>query len=522
MKLTLKTIYITLATLAALSLNSCTKDLLEKDPTDKISEQNFWKTKSDADLALAGCYEFLSRGYNATSSTAARGGWGGASMLWDGLSDDAFVPSSSNSFNVISRSGITPTTGGMQTEGYEISYQAIGACNRLLANIDKIATLSEEQRNIYKGEARFIRAHYYFLLTRLYGDVPLTLQPLGLDEASAMLARTPKAAIISAILEDLDFAIEHLPNTSYSGHAVRGSALGYKVKVLLTNKQWDAAANTAQIIIDEKVFSIYQGGYRNLFRKPGQNNNPEIMFSAKFLPPNMYSPADMMYSYLKAVQPLYYLVDSYTCTDGKPITESPLYDPNNPYENRDPRLKASIIYEGVWRGTDASSAFDPVFENVLSGYLPRKYINESKWPTSYATQSDQDWVFLRYADVLLMYAEAKNESSGPDQTIIDALNQVRSRSDVNMPLFNLNDSYSREELREVIRQERRVELALEGQRYFDLKRWGVIKEVMDTIQDPDGAARLFQARDTLWPVPQSEVDIARSLGNEGYKQTPGF
>lgn len=522
MKRLLKIKYIIATVAGILVMGGCTKELLEKNPTDKISEQNFWKTKSDADLALAGCYEFLSRGYNATSSTNARGGWGGASMLWDGLSDDAFVSNSSNSFNVISRSGITPTTGGMQMEGYTISYQAIGTCNRLLANIDKVTVLSEEERNVYKAEARFIRAHYYFLLTRLYGDVPLTLQPLGLDDASAMLPRTSKAQVLAAVLEDLDFAAENLPNTSYNGHAVRGAALGYKVRVLLTNKQWAIAAETAQTIIDEKIFSIYQGGYRNLFRKPGQNNNPEIMFSARFLPPNMYSPADMMYSYLKAVQPMHYLVDTYACLDGKTISESPLYDAENPYENRDPRLKASIIYEGVWRGTDASSAFDPVFENILGGYLPRKYINETKWPTSYATQSDQDWVFLRYADVLLMYAEAKNEVSGPDQSVMDAINQVRSRADVNMPTINLNDGYGQEEIRQLIRQERRVELALEGQRYFDLKRWGIVKEVMDNTQDPDGASRLFQARDTLWPVPQSEVDIARSLGNEGYKQTPGF
>ncbi|SEL46742.1 SusD family protein [Olivibacter domesticus] len=121
-----------------------------------------------------------------------------------------------------------------------------------------------------------------------------------------------------------------------------------------------------------------------------------------------------------------------------------------------------------------------------------------------------------------MYAEARNEVSGPDQSVVDAINQVRSRADVNMPALSLNDGYGQEEMQRLIRQERRVELALEGQRYFDLKRWGIVKEVMDNTQDPDGASRLFQARDTLWPVPQSEVDIAKSLGNEGYKQTPGF
>lgn len=158
----------------------------------------------------------------------------------------------------------------------------------------------------------------------------------------------------------------------------------------------------------------------------------------------------------------------------------------------------------------------------MGGFLPRKYINESKWPTSYATQSDQDWVFLRYADILLMYAEAKNESAGPDQTAVDALNKVRSRADVKMPLLEFSGSLTKNEFRDIIRHERRIELALEGQRYFDLKRWGMIKEVMDKTKDPDGASRLFMARDTLWPVPQSEVDMARSLGNDDFKQTPGF
>ncbi|MND75592.1 SusD family protein [compost metagenome] len=522
MKIKLKKTYLYFCLAATTALGSCAKDFLDKNPTDKIPESTFWKTQADADLALSGVYEFLCRGYNSTSSSNARGGWGGASMFWDGLSDDAFISSTSNNFNTISRGGLTSTTGGMQAEGYEISYQAIAACNKLIANIDRITSMSQQDRDRYKAETRFIRAHYYFLLTNLYGDVPLTLEPLGLDDASARLGRTEKSKVLEAVLADLDYAIEKLPNTAYKGHAVRGAALGYKAKVLLTNKKWAEAAAVAKMIMDENKFSIYQGGYRDLFRKPGQNSNPEIMFSARFLPPNMYSPADMMYSYLMTVQPLGYLVDSYYCIDGKDINTSAKYDAKNPYENRDPRLKASIIYQGVWRGTTASSAFDPVAADVKGGFLPRKYINEAKWPTSYATQSDQDWVFLRYADILLMYAEAKNESAGPEQTAVDALNQVRSRADVKMPLLQFSFGLTKEEFRDLIRHERRVELALEGQRYFDLKRWGLIKQVMDKTKDPDGAMRLFAERDTLWPVPQSEVDIAKSLGNDKFTQTKGF
>ncbi|HAK28034.1 MAG TPA: hypothetical protein DCO90_02120, partial [Sphingobacterium sp.] len=144
MKKSVKKTYLYLSLAALAALGSCTKDFLNKNPTDKISESTFWKTQTDADLALSGCYEFLCRGYNSTSSSNARGGWGGASMFWDGLSDDAFVSSTSNNFNIISRSGITSTTGGMQSEGYEISYQAIAACNKLIANIDRITSMSQQ------------------------------------------------------------------------------------------------------------------------------------------------------------------------------------------------------------------------------------------------------------------------------------------------------------------------------------------------------------------------------------------
>jgi hypothetical protein len=502
-------------------IGSCNKDFLDKNPLDQLSESTFWKTQSDADLALAGCYNFLCKGYNATSVTAAGAGWGGGTMFWDAITDNAYTQSSGGSFGNIATGAIEASTdlnNDMLGNAYALSYQAIAACNLFLSKIGKVS-MDETVRTKYIGEVRFLRAYYYFLLTQLYGDLVLTFQPLGSDNASATLPRTAKAIVVDSIMADLDFAADHLPNTAYSGHVVRGTALGYKTKLLMANSRWQEAAATAQTIITENKFGL-SPAYRDLFMKPGQNNNPEIMFSARYLPPNQASPSDWLYSYTNSVQVLKYLVDDYECTDGLPITSSPLYNAASPYSNRDPRLKLTVIVPGEWRGVTAATAFNPVSAAVPSGFLPRKTVDSTRFPTTYATQSDQDWVFLRYADILLMHAEAENEIAGPDLAVYDDVKKVRGRTGINMP--QLPGAISQDSMRIRIRHERRIELALEGQRFFDLKRWRSDRTVIPTVKDPNNAYRTFPLRDTLWPVPQSEIDIANSYHNTGYKQTPGY
>jgi hypothetical protein len=501
------------------SISAC-KKYLEKNPLDQIAAGTFWKTQADADLALTGIYSFLSPGINANSVSATAPGWGCLTMHWDILADNGYTTSSGGNYAGVSTGVIESTTGGIQADAWNTSYRAIAACNNFLFNVEKVPMDSAVKRK-YAGEVRFIRAHYYFLLSQLYGDVVLTLQPLGNDNSSATLPRTAKSTIVETILADLEYAINNLPNTAYTdGHVVRGAALGYKAKVLLANQRYAEAAVAAKQVMTENKFSLYLGGFRNIFLKPGQNNNPEIMFSARYLPPNFSGTTDWVYSYTNAFQVLKNLVDEFDCTDGLPITSSPLYNASKPYENRDPRLKLTIIVPGDWRGTSAGTAFDPVRDAVPSGFLPRKCIDSTRFPTTYATQSDQDWVFLRFADILLMYAEAQNETAGPDASVYAAINSIRARPGIGMP--PLPAGLSQNEMRQRIRHERRIELALEGTRYFDLKRWKLDRVIIPTIKDPSGALRTFPLRDTLWPVPQSEIDIAKSYGNTGFKQTPGY
>lgn len=498
--------------------SSCNKDLLDKNPLAQLSQGTFWKSQSDADLALASCYNFLCYGNNATSTSSAGAGFGGASMYWEALSDNGYTNSTAGSFGNVALGNLQSTTGGILTDEYKNNYQAISACNIFLANIGKVP-LSTSIRNQYIGEVRFLRAYSYYLLTQLYGDCVLTMQPLGFDDASIKLPRSPKSVVVDSILADLKFAAANLPNTAYNGRAVRGSAIAYQAKVLISNGRYQEAAAAAKLVMTEAKFSLATS-YGSLFLKPGQTNNPEIMFSARYSPPSFYSPQDWLFSYTKSVNVLKLLVDDYECTDGKPITSSPLYNAANPYVNRDPRFKMTIIVPGDLKGTTPGTAFDPVADAVPSGFLPRKGIDPNRYPTSYATQSDQDWVLMRYADVVLMYAEAQNEAVGPDASVYSAVNSVRGRTGVNMP--PILAGLSQADMRTAIRHERRVEFGMEGQRFFDLKRWRTDRVVIPAIKDPNNALRSFPLRDTIWPIPQAEINAAITVGNTALKQNPGY
>jgi hypothetical protein len=251
-----------------------------------------------------------------------------------------------------------------------------------------------------------------------------------------------------------------------------------------------------------------------------QNNNPEIMFSGRYSIPAAYGPADYLSTYSASFQPLPNLVNDYECTDGLPITSSPLYNASTPYNNRDPRLLATVLTPGVlYKG---GITFSAVQAGSATGFLNKKGVDSTR-ATVIQTQSDQDWVYLRYAEILLTYAEAQNEAVGPDGTVYNAINLIRER--VKMP--DLPAALTQDSMRTRIRHERRIELAMEGQRYFDLKRWQLDRVILPTIHDPgttpiNGPLRTFPLRDTLWPVPQPELDIAKSYNNINFKQTPGY
>ena len=483
---------------------SCENDFLDKNPLKEISSPTFWNTQNDADMALAGCYSrlntstfnFHNLSFDVLGGEASRGD-GNAQNMALGL--------------------IEATSGGLISSVYTDCYRGIASCNYFLANIDK-TPISAGTIDTYKGEVLFLRALFYFTLTDYYGGVPLYTEPFeNIDEAK--IEQSSKAEVIAQVIADLDVAIAQLPNTDYSstGHAVKGSALALKSRVLLFQEDWSGAAAAANQVMTDGKFSL-SNDFKNMFLVYGQDANPEIMFSTRYLNPDNSSQQDIQMEWWGAWHPREELRDAFECTDGLPITESPLYDPANYKLNRDPRLELTLK-PFVDPAIKASGEVVPYSYNTPSstGYMPTKGADVEELPVDYSTLSEQDWILIRYAEVLLNFAEATNEISGPTIAVYDAVNAVRGRTGIEMP--PLPDGLTKDEMRTRIWNERRVEFALEGRRFGDIKRWKLAETYLNTLVEPDsGVPRVFNpAKHYLWPFPQSEMDV-----NPNLQQNPGY
>jgi hypothetical protein len=496
----MKTIrYILLIIVLSSGVLSC-KDILELNPNDSLSSETFWKTDKDVKLALAGVYAYM---VNSTTFSHGR-------KLWDGLSDVAYT----GGFSSITLGNLDANTGSISSSVFNQCYAMISRCNIFLANVDAVV-MDEKLKAQYKGEVQFMRAISYFTLTEFYGGVPIYTTPPTIEESK--IAQSSKADVVKLILADLDAAIASLPDDAYSGHAVKGSALALKSQVLMHNQRWAEAATTAKIVMTSGKFSIYKGGYQNLFIKPGQNNNPEILFSVRYLKPNNICPQttdgnpDLMSAWDLAVTPLRYFVDAFQCKDGKPIGESSLYSSADIFKDRDPRLVLMAVTKNH-KFADGTVCDISGRLQGGTGFYSDKYVDWNNYGSawSWAVRSDQDFVLLRYAQVLLMYAECTNEATGPDQSVYDAINAIRTRPSVDMP--PLPAGLSQSQMRQRIRDERLYELSFEGLRYWDLLRWKTAETVIPTLTNPGNYPRKFNpAKNYLFPFPQSELDRNKKL-----------
>jgi starch-binding outer membrane protein, SusD/RagB family len=485
---------------------SCNKDFLDRNPLNSVSSQIFWASEADVQTALAGVYSRLQQNF-----------LGYERVYLDGLTDNAYLdPGNGNQSNMtnMTTGSISAGLGGALPNMYSTPYRAIASCNYFLDNIDK-APLTDAKKNGYKAEVRFIRALSYFDLVQSFGGVVIYKNfPEKLEDAK--IAKSTKEQVYAFIEEDLDFAIANLPDEKYNGHAVKGSAQGIKARVLITEQKWADAVTILQQIMTANKFSL-SNNYAALFRTAGQTTaavNTEIMFSTQYLAPTnpqRISPGaagmDIELGWWSLMQPYQDLANEYEMTDGKMITESPLYNPATPFVNRDPRMDLTLRLPGeVWKNAAGTPWTQSYATNT--GFLMEKYVDLSRAPftAATATQTDQDYIHLRYADVLLMYAEAKNEVSGPDATVYAAINQVRARSGINMPPVDQAKYDTKDKLREYIRHERRVEFALEGQRYNDLKRWNIAHIKLPTLKTPAGTPLVFLTKNYVLPFPQSELD----------------
>jgi len=270
-------------------------------------------------------------------------------------------------------------------------------------------------------------------------------------------------------------------------------------------------------ILELNVYDLFPD-YGGMFKKANEGNI-EIIFDVRYKAPDLTNgDYNIIMAQYNTTAPTKDLVDAYEMKDGLSIDKSPLYDPAHPYDNRDPRFYQTIIYLGMpWRNRTATTAD---LHQTGFGFWKFTEYNATTPGTIPASQSDNNFVVIRFADVLLMYAEALNEVSGPDSDVYFCINKVRQRPSVDMPPLPI--SLSKEEMREIIRHERRIELAGEARYFFDIRRWGTIDEVMnqpvydyknDLIQN-----RSFNpVRDYYWPIPFTEIDLNPSL-----EQNPNY
>jgi hypothetical protein len=479
-------------------ISSCSKDFLNTSPTDSYTEDNFWVSQDNVVSAVNGIYETLRSFVNYK------------------LYLDNITP---NSYN---QSGQTQLATGIQDAGnvdwfysvWNLNYEGIGRANNVLAHLDAV-NLDESIKNRSKGEALFLRALYYEELVRLYGGVPLILDPPDF-ETQSKLPRDPKEKVVAQILEDLDNAAGLLPKSysvSNKGRATQGAALALKTRVLLYEGRWSEAAAAAGQVLG-LGYALFPN-YRQLFMEANENN-AEVIFDIQFSSPDYVHSLNLNLDLQLNIAPLPDLVNSYLMKDGLPASASPLYDPQKPYENRDPRLLQTIVIPGyVFKGI---TAVDKRYYSTGFGFKKYTTYEDNITYASDVTNSPLNIILLRYADVLLMYAEAKNEASGPDASVYEALNAVRRRAGVP----DVQEGLTQSELREVIRLERRVELAGEGLYYNDIRRWKTAETVNNQpIYNSKGVViqnRSFNKdRDYLWPIASVTTEQ-----NPDLEQNPGY
>lgn len=513
-----------LSIFAALTvLAGCNNDLLETIPNDRVSSEIFWKTENDAVLAANAVYTYLESAANFTN--------------WDAMSDIGHVTLGWREESLIEKGSYDATYAKILNE-WNDAYKGIQAANAFLANVDQIEVADKALISRLQGEVRTLRAYYYAKLAMLYGDVPLVISNITIEE-SRNLTRTPVAQVWDFVSKEYTESAALLPTTqTEKGRITKGTALALNARALLYAGRYKEAAVAAKQVMDLNVYSLYSS-YENLFTYAAENNS-EIIFDKQFIKDiqsnNIFSltTPNSVFPQVNSFVPTKLAVDAYKMTNGKNITDPTSgFDPKNPYSNRDPRLRYSIYVLGselpngeIYDSKPGSGTGDAIgnSENSTStGFNIRKYLN--KEDMAQPNNSGINLILMRYAEILLIYAEAKIEANEIDQSVLDAINKVRSRPDVKMPAVASIGSQA--ELRKLVREERQVELAFEGLRYFDIRRWRIAETVvpgilygmtytnakgeLTTISLPAFVKVFNKERDYLWPIPQRERELNPNL-----------
>ena len=554
------TLEITKACLVTLALSLVTvscSDLLDKEPPSSISDGSFWTGEGDAMLALTGCYRFQT-GWSHDDFATPQG------LLY--LDFAGGNGTEKENFSTLMASSNTVATNSNLRWFWGNAYTQIAKYNVFLENITD-CPMDGDKKEIWSAEVKCLRAYFLFNLAFYYKDVPMPLKTLSVEEANT-ISQTPQADVYAQVETDLKAAINLLP-TKYSseeyGRFTKGAAQVLLSRLYLAQEKWSEAAAVLRSVIDSGIYELDrrygEDSYEKLFQIGGEYS-PETIFCIMGVK-DLYTNSRYQYLYPEAVYggwhqfaPYNELVKEYFCTDGKDIKTSEVYDENDPYANRDLRLFASVFlpplgsYPGstynditydCFKGANTSDYYNKFA--LFNGYCPKKGCDPSIINNLGATPTYTP--IMRYAEVLLSYLEALNEAqpSAVDQDILDlTINDIRDR----VKLTKLEKAnMSQELIREAVRKERRVELAFEGLRYYDVLRWGIAEKELNhtftgvklsddpkarnyrgsgTAASPVDEDMYYQFEKRTWsphnryfPIPQNDLNVNKNLKqNTGY------
>jgi starch-binding outer membrane protein, SusD/RagB family len=555
--------YIQATCLLLLSIVACKVD---RYPETAISDATFWRSETDLIAANNYLYTFLPGFNNFTPQNSGTTNYAAANFqvthgLEDVWSDDAIGLTSNN---ISDGSRLAPSTDA----SYNTNYLLVRAANNVIENAPLAASaVSATTIERYVAEARFFRAWAYFQLVMRYGDVALILKTLNDKSPELQSTRTPREKVIDQIYQDLDFAIARLPTmatigTTNYGRISNSGAQAFKARVALfegtrskfhnygdANKHLNLALDAAKAVMDGKQHALF-GSYWDLFQMAGKGLQNKENIIVKPFGTNLAERVTTHNYFRSTIEngnkaPTKSLADAYLMTDGLPTTKSPLYRKPTAtlavFNNRDDRMIQTFMKRG-----DPYIFTKRVFDvaNLTfqkTGFCFRKFTNIDDWNNQ---ASFIDRPLLRYAEVLLIFAEAKFElnNSISDADLDISINLLRTRGKL-PKLTNAFVTTNDLNMRDEIRRERRVELAQEGHRYWDLMRWKIgevelpkpilgnflfrsefgsavsVNITPDSfiLVTPASFRRFDAAKDYLWPIPLNEISL-----NPNLSQNPGW
>lgn len=552
----LQNILKTVCLAGTLALLAACEDWLEIEPKDRFGDTTVWGSEENADMFLNDIYNQLPHLNNET-------------QCLDQYSDNSYVGAEwMNARTTIYTAALSPSSwlagpwdmwkwGRQDNNDAKGQYERIRSCNLFISKVQK-SGFSDEYKEERLAEARFLRAWFYHYLWMAYGGVPIITDVLDNNvNTDIFYPRETAQKTFEFIDTELDQIKNDLParrSGADLGRASKGAVLTLKGWVELFHaselrnpghdvKRWENAASTLEDVIELGVFHL-QPTILDLWTA-ATNNNSEVIFDFQMSKQNggrregLFGPVFVkgVQSSWGNMQPTQELVDDYCMANGLPVTDpASLYDETNPYKGREKRFYQSILYDGsIWQGEEiitrvgvgSPNEIDTSSEDDVTntGYYTRKTLDESVNGADNLQMSNgmANYIFFRYADVLLMYAEASLEA-GDKPTAIKYLDMVRTRGD-NMPSIEATypKGITENQLREVIRRDRRIELAFEDKRFWDILRWKICDGEKGVMNKPVGGMKIEDTNgDGVWEYNYHEVSKRTFVPRMYYQPIPQY